>query len=83
MSLTHTVTCDAYGCGQTRPVLGGPASYSDEGLNQRGWIVDRRPQRSSLTGHTYEAVHHFCSSDCLRAWHDGWVAKHRKELIRR
>lgn len=83
MSITHTVACDAIGCGHTAPVLGGPTAYSDTGLNARGWIVDRRTQRSALTGQHYEAVHHFCSSDCLRAWHDAWVANHRKELIRR
>lgn len=83
MTVLHHVRCDAYGCSTTAPVLGGPESYSDAGLNQRGWIVDRRQQRSSITGQTYEALRHFCSTECLTTWHEAWREIQQRELVRR
>jgi hypothetical protein len=82
MTIRTLIECDRVGCATSSPVL-GMTEITEDGLSARGWITERREQRSSLTGTTYTTARHFCSNDCLDKWVRDWVNSKRKEMARR
>lgn len=83
MTVRVTVTCDGPQCTNAMPILGGLRDASADGIEARGWIVQVAPERSTLTGHTYEAIRQFCDEPCRNAYNTRRRETDARELVRR
>ena len=74
--------CDAPGCRERIPLLGGAAAVTDLAIEQAGWIVYRGTGYSTLTGGEHPVIRHFCTRACEDAWLEFDRAKARRERAR-